>query len=229
MTTARARAREALTEEIKEAARRQIAAEGAAALSLRAVARELGMVSSALYRYFASRDELLTALIVDAYDAIGAVAEASTSTSTTGGFVRRWQALANAIRSWALANPHDFALAYGSPVPGYRAPADTIAPAQRVAFAALALVVDAIDDGEVDTTKGNLPRPMRADLARIRDLAAPGVPDEVLARALAAWTQLFGHLSFELFGQLENVITDRNAFFEHQVRTTADFVLRGTA
>jgi AcrR family transcriptional regulator len=150
MTTARARARQALTEEIKEAARRQIAAKGAAALSLRAVARELGMVSSALYRYFASRDELLTALIVDAYDAIGAVAEASTS--TTGGFARRWQALAGAIRSWALANPHDFALAYGSPVPGYRAPADTIAPAQRSAFAALSLVVDAVAAGEVDTT-----------------------------------------------------------------------------
>ena len=227
MTTARARAREALTEEIKDAARRQIAAEGAAALSLRAVARELGMVSSALYRYFASRDELLTALIVDAYDAVGAVAE--TSIETAGAFPRRWQALAGAIRAWALANPHDFALAYGSPVPGYHAPSDTIAPAQRAAFAALSLVVDAVEAGEVDTTKAHLPRSTRSDLAQMRDLAAPGVPDEVLARALAAWTQLFGHLAFELFGQLENVITDRDAFFEHQVRATADFVLRGTA
>ena len=227
MTTARARARAALTEEIKDAARRQIAAEGAAALSLRAVARELGMVSSALYRYFASRDELLTALIVDAYDAVGAAAEASTT--APGGFARRWHALAAAIRTWALANPHDFALAYGSPVPGYRAPADTIAPAQRVAFAALSLVVDAVEAGEVDTTKAHVPRTTRSDLARMRDLAAPGVPDEVLARALAAWTQLFGHISFELFGQLENVITDRDAFFTHQVRATADFVLRGTA
>src|ERR1700743_118342 len=73
--TARERARVELTREIKEEARRQLAEAGAGGLSLRAVARELGMVSSALYRYSPSRDELLTALIIDAYDAIGAAAE----------------------------------------------------------------------------------------------------------------------------------------------------------
>src|SRR6202034_3798385 len=73
--TARERARAELTREIKEGARRQLAATGADGISLRAVARELGMASSALYRYFPSRDDLLTALIIDAYDAIGAAAE----------------------------------------------------------------------------------------------------------------------------------------------------------
>ncbi len=74
---ARARARIEVTAAIKEEARRQLAAEGAAKLSLRAVARELGMVSSALYRYFPSRDDLLTALIIDAYDSLGESAEAA--------------------------------------------------------------------------------------------------------------------------------------------------------
>src|SRR6202046_3771698 len=77
--TARERARAELTREIKQEARRQLAASGAQGLSLRAVARELGMVSSALYRYFPSRDELLTALIIDAYDALGEAAEAADS------------------------------------------------------------------------------------------------------------------------------------------------------
>src|ERR671922_170427 len=74
---ARARARLQVTAAIKDEARRQLAAEGAAKLSLRAVARELGMVSSALYRYFPSRDDLLTALIIDAYDAVGEAAEST--------------------------------------------------------------------------------------------------------------------------------------------------------
>ncbi len=94
MTTARARARAELTREIKASARRQIAEVGASALSLRAVSRELGMVSSALYRYFPSRDALLTALIVDAFDAVGAVAEeVETEVPATSGFARRWVAL----------------------------------------------------------------------------------------------------------------------------------------
>ncbi|MDH4077762.1 MAG: TetR/AcrR family transcriptional regulator, partial [Acidimicrobiia bacterium] len=100
------------------AARRQLAAEGAAALSLRSVARELGMVSSAVYRYFESRDALLTGLIVDAYDALGAAAEAAAETRD-GSDLDRWVITARAIREWALDHPHEYALLYGSPVPGY--------------------------------------------------------------------------------------------------------------
>src|SRR4051794_26080306 len=113
---ARERARAEVTAAIKEEARRQVAEEGAVRLSLRAVARELGMVSSALYRYFASRDDLLTALITDAYDALGAAAEAALESSTAQGATHfaRWQAVCRAVRSWALAHPHEYALVYGS-------------------------------------------------------------------------------------------------------------------
>src|ERR1041385_8262239 len=89
-TTARERARAQITLEIKEEARRQRAAEGAQQLSLRAVARALGMVSSALYRYFPSRDDLLTALIIDAYDSVGQTAEAAHATVADTGALRRW-------------------------------------------------------------------------------------------------------------------------------------------
>src|SRR3954464_9734261 len=107
----RARVRAELTREIVDVARRHLASEGAAALSLRAVARELGMVSSAVYRYFPSRDELLTALIVDAFDAVGLAAEGAIE-HQPNRVLPRWMATARAGRQWAPANPHDYALVY---------------------------------------------------------------------------------------------------------------------
>ena len=126
--TARERVRAELTREITDVARGQLATEGAGGLSLRAVARELGMVSSAIYRYFPSRDDLLTALIIDGYNAIGEAAEQADAGCPAGDFAGRWRAVCQAIRDWALAHPHEYALVYGSPVPGYQAPEQTIGP-----------------------------------------------------------------------------------------------------
>src|ERR1700744_1305393 len=116
--TARERVRAEITREITDVARAQLAADGAAALSLRAVARELGMVSSAVYRYFSSRDELLTALIIDGYDALGAAVEKTDAACPLDDFAARRRAATNAARDWAVAHPHENALLYGSPVPG---------------------------------------------------------------------------------------------------------------
>src|SRR5882672_7397134 len=120
--TARARARAELTEEIKAVARRQLAEQSSAALSLRAVARDVGMVSSAVYRYFPSRDDLLTALIIDAYGSLGAGVTAAEGSVPRADLLGRWLAAAKAFRAWAGEFPHEFALIFGSPVPGYRAP-----------------------------------------------------------------------------------------------------------
>src|SRR3954464_5371109 len=105
-TNARERVRAELTAEITDAARRQLADVGAAALSLRAVAREVGMVSSAVYRYFPSRDELLTRLIIDGYDALGAAAEGADLPSAPP--LERWLSVCRAVRAWALAHPHEY-------------------------------------------------------------------------------------------------------------------------
>uniref|UniRef100_UPI002608742C TetR/AcrR family transcriptional regulator n=1 Tax=Trebonia sp. TaxID=2767075 RepID=UPI002608742C len=112
--TARERARAELTREIRQEARRQLANVGADGLSLRAVARSLGMVSSALYRYYPSRDDLLTALIIDAYNAVGSAAEDAVSAAAGADPRGRWAAACHAIRGWALAHPHEYALIYGS-------------------------------------------------------------------------------------------------------------------
>jgi len=227
--TARDRARRELTEEIKTVARRHLAEHGSAALSLRAVAREVGMVSSAVYRYFPSRDDLLTALIVDAYDAVGECAEAAEHFARDRGVVGRWLNVCEAVRAWALANAHEYALIYGSPVPGYAAPEATIGPASRVPLVLLRLLVDGVATGEV--VAGNTPpmsRGVRSDLAELRRTAAPSVPDAVLSRALAVWAQVLGTINLEMFGHLHNVIHDYDAFFTLQMRRACEFLVQGT-
>ena len=226
-TTARARARASLSEEIKATAGRHLAEFGAPALSLRAVARELGMASSAVYRYFASRDALLTALIIDAFDSVGVAAEQALA-GQPDGVIGRWLAVSRAIRGWALANPHDYALVYRSPVPGYEAPRDTVLPAVRVSLVGLQIVSDGIASGEIDTSAtAAVPRPVHTDLARLRDEVAPGVPDEVLSRTLLVWTTLFGTISYELFGHFHGVIEDYDAFFDHQMRRAGAYLVAG--
>jgi AcrR family transcriptional regulator len=215
--SARERVRAELIREITEIARRQLATEGAAGLSLRAVAREMGMVSSAIYRYFPSRDDLLTALIIDGYNAIGAAVEKAEAACPRDDYPGRWLAGCQAARDWALAHPHEYALVYGSPVPGYRAPEQTIGPASRAAAVFGSIVSDAHRAGALTQAGGRPPAPasFAPDAARLRDSVLAGVPDDVAALTLAAWAGLFGLVSFELFGQFENVVTDRDAFFSH--------------
>jgi AcrR family transcriptional regulator len=222
----RARIRAEMTAEIKAVARRHLETEGAN-LSLRAVARDMGMVSSALYRYFASRDELLTALILDAYNALGAAVEAADAGVPDRVQLRaRWLAAARAVRGWALANPAEYALLYGSPVPGYAAPADTIAAAARTSAVLVQILADGNPAGLVRAPSPlpHLTAAVRADLAAVRDQIAPGLPEELVLYGITAWLQLFGTVSFELFGQLNNVIEARSEFFDQQMELQADLM-----
>ncbi|MFW6693248.1 TetR/AcrR family transcriptional regulator [Streptomyces sp. MAR4 CNX-425] len=218
VTGARQRARGEIAETIKAEARRQLAEAGAARLSLRAVARELGMVSSALYRYYPSRDDLLTALIIDAYDSVGAAAEsavppADSAADPAGAYpVARWTAVCHAVRRWALAHPHEYALLYGSPVPGYAAPADTNAPASRVALALIRIVEDAADAGLLDPAAVGSAAVLHDAEQLVRRLDVR-LPPAAMARVTAAWAQLFGLVGFEVFGQFHQVVDAREEFF----------------
>ena len=219
----RARVRAALTREIVDAARRHLATDGAAGLSLRAVARELGMASSAVYRYFPSRDELLTTLIVEAYDALGAAAEEAAEKAARNGLRARLHAACGAVRGWALAQPHEYALVYGSPVPGYAAPQATIGPAARVGVVLSRIVAEGVAAGVVDPGTGG------ADAALAPGAAeAVGLPVDpeatVGARVVQVWTALFGLISFEVFGQLHNVVDRREEFFHDAVERLGDLL-----
>jgi AcrR family transcriptional regulator len=217
-----------MIDEIKAVARRHLAADGAN-LSLRAVARDMGMVSSALYRYFASRDDLLTALIVDGYNSLGDAVETADAGVTDRAQLRvRWLSATRAVRGWALANPAEYALLYGSPVPGYAAPQDTVAAAARTPVVLARIQADGWASGTV-TAAGfrlsvPLPDPVLADLARAGAQIAAGVPEELFYVGLTCWVQLFGLVSFELFGQFNNVIDARAEFFDQQMELLADLM-----
>ncbi|HET6703765.1 TetR/AcrR family transcriptional regulator [Amycolatopsis sp.] len=215
--TARDRARAELTQEIKDEARRQLAEVGAHGLSLRAVARELGMVSSAIYRYFPSRDRLLTDLIVDAYNAIGEAAEQADPGE--GDPRDRWLAIWQGTRAWARAHPHEYALIYGSPIPGYAAPQDTVVPASRVALA----LVKVLTNTEV-RAEDEVPPELRAQAETLTKVLGILAGPETVARLLMAWTQLFGAISFELFGQYVGSVDPADAFFAHSAKRMAEFV-----
>ncbi|MEO7125652.1 MAG: TetR/AcrR family transcriptional regulator [Nakamurella sp.] len=215
----RERARRELTAAIKALARQQLATSGADCLSLRAIARELDMASSAIYRYFASRDELLTALVIDAYNDLGAAAEDALAASAGQPAMSRWVSVCRAVRTWGLNHQHEYGLIYGTPVPGYRAPRDTVAPAGRAVLALVEIIVNAHEQGIARPPNEAVPAAISANMARLRnELGIPLiVGDGVMTAMISMWAGLFGLVSFELFGQFHGIVDVRDDFFDHSV------------
>lgn len=219
---ARERARAEIMAELLASARARLVAEGAANLSLRAVARDLGVASSAVYRYVDSRDALLTLLIVEAYDAVGAAVEDAATAARERGAppAQRWLDAARAARAWALANPHAFELVYGTPVRGYRAPADTVAHALRLWSVIVDVLVDAHADGSLrPVAPGFDPRGLvEPDVYVFAGLGPEAdVPDDVarlVTRSASLFAALIGALSAELFGHLHGVARDADRLFD---------------
>ncbi|GGK35164.1 TetR/AcrR family transcriptional regulator [Nocardia camponoti] len=224
MTTAetgpRARARAQTIADIKRVGREQLAQHGAAALSLRAVARELGMVSSAVYRYVSSRDELLTMLVVDGYNALGDAVDAALVEAGDQP-AARVRALATTVRKWALAEPAWYALLFGTPVPGYAAPAETtVTPGVRVVSALIGIVDRAYRDGQLSgpLVDSAVSATTARDFDTIRAQFDLAIPDALLAVALTVWTTLFGAINFDVFDMYgTDTFTDRGEIFDLQV------------
>lgn len=213
----RARARAELLADVSRIARAHLAESGASALSVRAIARELGLASSALYRYYPSRDALLTKLIIEAYDELGEAvesAEAGVERSDLGG---RFRAICHAVRDWARNNPHEYALIYGSPVAGYEAPQDTIDPATRPARVLIRLAADIAPSDELRRRGAPVARELADQLDAANDFAGADADLDVLAVGVGLWAQLFGLVSFELFGTFRNAFDPADALFDHQV------------
>ena len=220
---ARARAHAEVRASILATASAHVAEHGADGLSLRAVARDLGMVSSAMYRYFASRDQLLTTLIIEAYDSLGETAEAAVVATRGQSPGSRWVTAALAIRGWAMAHPHDYALLYGTPVAGYAAPDDTVVPGTRVSRALVDIVRDAARDGRLEppTPDPAVSAATSESFDALRGELDLDVADETILALLLAWSQLFGLLTFELFGQTRNFVHDDEQLFADAAATMA--------
>ena len=215
----RQESREQIEARIVELGRRQLVDRGTAGLSVRAIARDLGMVSSAVYRYVSSRDELLTLLLVDAYSELADTVDRARETLTD-----LWSddviAIARAARRWAVAHPARWALLYGSPVPGYHAPAErTVAVGTRVVGAIFDAVAAGIATGDIRLTNDPAPQPMSSDFERIRhEFGFPG-DDRVVAKCFLVWAAVVGAISLEVFGQYgADTLTDPETVFDTQMR-----------
>jgi AcrR family transcriptional regulator len=225
--TPRDRARVQTMSEIVRIGREHLAVDGAAALSLRAVARDLGVVSSAVYRYVKNRDELLTLLVVDGYDELGDAVDAAIASVPAGDFRGRQAAIGRAVRAWGLAEPATYALLFGSPVPGYEAPAErTAGPGTRVVRALVALWNEAYAAGRLSPRDVTVTSPaLAAGFAAARDEMGAPVPDNVLAAGIFGWAALFGCVTFEVFGQYgDDGLGDPAALFELHLDLLADAV-----
>lgn len=224
--TPRERARAQTISDILRLGREHLALHGAAGLSLRAVARDLGLVSSAVYRYVESRDELLTLLLIDAYGELGDAVDAAVGEVHSENYGGQFRALARAVRGWALREPARYALLFGSPVPGYRAPAErTMEPGTRVIRTLMRIFDTACRAGmlrlEADAAT-EVPPALAADLEAIRGEFGLVLPDALLPRCALVWTSLFGAVSFEVFGQYgADTFAARDELFQHHLGVLA--------
>ena len=204
-------------EHVLDAAVDALAAGGADAISLRAIARSLGVVSSAIYRHYPSRDALLTDLLMQTYTSLGQHVAAAEAAVTRANTAERFAVIVRSTRAWAKQNPHRYALTYGTPVAGYQAPQSILEPAAVIGALIARVISDAAASG------ATLPPDRARD-----ELAAGFVPlaeafdlEPELASAVVAgvnvWSRLFGHLSFELFGRYQGVVDDVDAYTEYLI------------
>ena len=186
-------------EAIREAAWQQIAARGAAALSLRAIARELGVTAPAIYNYYRRRDDLVTALIVDAFTSLGESQAQALEHLPLGDLLARFQALGRAYRAWALAHPQRYQLIFGTPIPGYQAPIEITTPAAAASLQPLIVTLGACREAGLlrAWTYPPFSGPLEAML-REWSAAAGGIDLEVLYAALAVWSRVHGLVSLEI-------------------------------
>ena len=219
--TARARVHAEVSHEILTVARAHLARDGGVALSLRSIARELGMAPSALYRYYDGRDALLSALIISAYAALADEGERASQTAVdqSPSDIEHFAAVARAMRSWALAHPHEWSLIFGTPVPGYQAPPDTVVHYARLASAlfqpvAAAFAADRLVAEDLQLDDQQLVGPLGDAVAPVAETLFRHMPTVLTVRGLQAWSTVIGLISLEIFGHWRDTVLDPPVLFE---------------
>ncbi len=213
-------ARPQMASDIKMVARELMHEFGTAGLTLRGIARAMGVTAPAIYHYYPSLDHLITALIVDAYEAVSvAIADAITALPPTEP-VQQLLAGLNAYRVWALAHPVEFQLIYGNPIPGYSAPEEVTTPLARRPFAEIGrILVELHDQGQlkVSDAYATIPPSIAAHIEEWRDAGGYEVPEAILYLVIAGWARIHGIVSLELFGHLRPALGDTEAFYRHEL------------
>jgi AcrR family transcriptional regulator len=219
--TRRARQRQATVAEIKALARAQLAGGGAGAVNLRAIARQMGTTSSAVFRYFPSHADLISALLADAYQALADALAAAVDARPPGDHAGRWAALCHAYRDWSLASPAEFTLSHGTPVPGYQAPMAATGPAAaRIITTALGVYAAAVTAGAADPARSAVPAGLHTGplWAAILGDQAHAYQPRLAGIILTAWASIIGYLSAEILGSLTALIADTGTLYRAHLR-----------
>lgn len=213
----RERQHAAIRDEIKSMARTHMARDGAAALSLRAVAGDLGLSSAALYYYFPNRDALITDLIVEAYRALGAFIRGADRPDAA--IDARLEAAMLAYRSWAISHPAEYALIFGTPIPGYQGPAEVTAPEARAALASFGeLFAIAYAQGRIAHDETPAPPTVVAHVEVWTQSIGQPIPLAALLAALRAWAMGHGMVGLELDHHLQPIIGDVPALYVFEMQ-----------
>ncbi|QES58252.1 TetR family transcriptional regulator [Streptomyces venezuelae] len=213
---------------IKDIARQQLVKLGAAGLSPDTVARDGGLPVADVEAVFPHRDDLLTALIVDAYDASGEAMEqadrAATAAGASGG--ARLLAVTRALRQWSFANSAEFTLIYGSPVPGYHAPQDTVPSTSRTPAVLAGIVRSALEAGELSAPRRPVPGPPLLLPEAVQLFGGtPEAPfSDIIERGIVLWSSLIGLLVFQAFSRTHDSVRDEAAFFDYAVAVAAESI-----
>ncbi|MEU1816904.1 TetR-like C-terminal domain-containing protein [Streptomyces roseifaciens] len=213
---------------LKNTARQLLLKVGAGGLSLEAVAKGSGLDLTDVEAVFPHRSDLLTALVIDAYNESGAAMEQADRTAVDAGASAgaRLLAVTRALRKWSFDNPAEFTLIYGSPVPDYHAPQDTVPPASRTPVVLAGIVRSALEAGELTPPRRTVAGPPLL-LPEAVELFG-GVPDapfsDVIERGIVLWSNLIGLLVFQVFSRTHDSVRDESAFFDFAVAVAAESI-----
>ncbi len=216
----RERLHDNIREEVKAVARKHMAQQGTAGISLRSIARDMELSPAALYRYFPSRDDLITALIVDSFHSQSRAMRSAVEAVPESDLLGRLAAFMLAYRDWALSNPVDFQLTYGNPIPDYHAPEDLTSPAAQGALeVGLITIEQAIRTGDLvpPSEYTDLPDDLRTRLEFV-GIRYGGISATALYLAMMAWGQGHGLVMLELFHHIQPTLGDPTSFFRNEVQ-----------
>ena len=208
-----------IAEEIKNSAWEQIAKNGAAALSLRAIARDVGITAPAIYNHFYRRDDLVTALIIDAYLSLGKSQQAAIEHLPIADIDGRFTTLGMAYREWAIFYPQRYQLIFGTPIPNYEAPEELTLPAANKAFDPLLSTIQAFSDTHRFRSDQGIPLSVELEVMLTAwQSVAEGFAIEVLYVALVTWSRVHGLVSMEIGNHFPTYITDPGEVFKQELR-----------
>ncbi|MCL4827978.1 MAG: TetR/AcrR family transcriptional regulator [Caldilinea sp.] len=209
-----------MSSQIKVAARQQMAQHGTAGISLRGIARKLGITAPAIYNYFPRLEDLITALIVDAFTDLAEAMEAAEDAAPSRRPADRIVTLCLAYRCWAVEHPVDFQLIYGNPIPGYAAPAEITIPLARRPFLRIfACFLEAYQAGAlvIPTEYQAVPPGMAVHLAGWKQLSGIDMPDPLLGLLISGWARIHGMVMLELFHHLQPLVGDAAALYRYEI------------